>query len=51
MTAEVQLYFTHPYYIIVVVFLTGLDFYLLTEFTLGSYKLLYNGYSDFISKQ
>jgi len=51
MTAEVKLYFSHPCYIIVVVFLTGLDFCLLTEFTLGSQKPLYNGYSDFISKQ
>jgi hypothetical protein len=51
MTAEVKLYCTHPCYIIVVVFLTGLEFCLLTEFTLGSQKLLLNGYSDFISKQ
>ena len=51
MNAEVKLYFTRPCHIIVVVFLTGLDFRLLTELTLGSQKLLYNGYSEFISKQ
>jgi hypothetical protein len=51
MTAKVKLYFTHPCYIIVVVFLTGLEFCLLTGLTLGSQKLLYNGYSDFISKR